>query len=151
MIGVGPDGCRAGWIAIALGESNAFLGAWVSPDVAHAEHVALSTWHASAMVIDIPIGIPDTSARRADVQARAFIGPRRNSVFRTPVRAALEAPDYATARIASISATGGTSLSKQAWALAPKILDVDRRVRTAAIAVREGHPEVTSVASPGKQ
>lgn len=58
MIGVGLDGCKAGWIAIALGEGNAFLGAWVSPDVAHAENVALSTCHASAMVIDIPIGIP---------------------------------------------------------------------------------------------
>ena len=41
--------------------------------------------------IDIPIGLPDTGRRQADVLAYTLVGPRRSSVFMTPVRAALEA------------------------------------------------------------
>ena len=41
-----------------------------------------------ALAIDIPIGIPEAGARPADREARALLGPRRNSVFPAPVRAA---------------------------------------------------------------
>lgn len=143
MIAVGLDGCKAGWVAIALGDGNAFLDAWLSPTVEHAEQVGLSKWQSAAMVIDIPIGIPDRGPRQADVEARKFIGPRRNSVFPTPLRPALESLDYDSARIASVAASGGKSLSKQGWMIAPKILEVDRWVRGASLTVREGHPEVS--------
>ena len=35
-------------------------------------------------MIDVPIGIPDVGPRRADLLARAFVGPRASSVFATP-------------------------------------------------------------------
>jgi len=41
------------------------------------------------VAVDIPIGLPDTGRRRADVQARQAVGGRRSAVFLTPVRAAL--------------------------------------------------------------
>jgi predicted RNase H-like nuclease len=59
------------------------------------------------------------------------------------VRAALEATEYAAARIASVAASG-KSLSKQAWAISDKIREVDAWVRGAQVTVREGHPEVSS-------
>jgi predicted RNase H-like nuclease len=49
------------------------------------------------ITIDIPIGLPDTGSRAADHAARVAVGPRWQSVFLTPIRAALEAPTYAEA------------------------------------------------------
>lgn len=50
---------------------------------------------ASVIEIDIPIGLLETDARRADAAARgALTGRRKSSVFTTPVRAAVEASTY---------------------------------------------------------
>jgi len=43
---------------------------------------------AEAVGVDIPIGLPSKGVRAADAAARAFVGPRRSSVFPTPSRAA---------------------------------------------------------------
>src|SRR5206468_1411244 len=53
---------------------------------------------AQVIGVDIPIGLPESGARPADVAARRFVGPRASSVFTTPQRAVLEAPSYAEAR-----------------------------------------------------
>nr|WP_231640215.1 DUF429 domain-containing protein [Micromonospora sp. NRRL B-16802] len=42
--------------------------------------------HLAVIGIDIPIGLPDTGRRQADVLAYKLVGPRRSSVFMTPVR-----------------------------------------------------------------
>ncbi|NYI42618.1 DUF429 domain-containing protein [Demequina lutea] len=148
MTVLGLDGCKGGWIAIAVDDSG-YVDTFVAPTVAAAESVGVERWGIEAMVIDIPIGIPDTGPRLADVEARRFIKPRHNSVFPTPVRAALEAPDYNAARIASLSASG-KSLSKQAWAISDKIRKVDAWVRGAQVTACEGHPEVSFRAMAGE-
>jgi predicted RNase H-like nuclease len=51
----------------------------------------------AVVAIDIPIGLPDTGRRQADLEARAVVGPRWRSVFLSPVRAALQADDHPTA------------------------------------------------------
>lgn len=79
--------------------------------------------------VDIPVGLPDTGVRQADVLVRRRLGPRASSVFATPVRDALAAPTYAEAREVSIARTGGRSLSAQSYALRAAILDVDGYVR----------------------
>ncbi|WNM23531.1 DUF429 domain-containing protein [Demequina capsici] len=142
MTVLGLDGCKGGWV-VAVADETGFLDAFVAPTIESAERAGIQKWGATVMVVDIPIGIPDTGKRLADTEARKFIKPRSSSVFSTPVRAALEAADYDVARAASIAATGGTSLSKQAWAIGDKILEVDQFARTAAMTVREGHPEVS--------
>ena len=38
----------------------------------------------SAVAVDIPIGLVAAPARQADLAARAFVGPRRSSVFPAP-------------------------------------------------------------------
>ncbi|GIH46945.1 Predicted nuclease (RNAse H fold) [Microbispora rosea] len=80
--------------------------------------------------------------RRADVLARQALGPRWRSVFMTPVRAAIEADDYATAVAVNRRLTG-EGVSRQAFGLKEKLLEVERWVREAGRRVVEIHPELS--------
>lgn len=89
----------------------------------------------------MPIGLPDSSPRACDLQARAFLGSRRSSVFPAPPRACLEATDYADA-LARCRTALGVGLSLQAFHLLPKIREVDALVSPADDrCVAEVHPE----------
>ncbi|MFI2366328.1 DUF429 domain-containing protein [Promicromonospora sp. NPDC019610] len=96
--------------------------------------------------IVIPIGMPDGAGhRQADVLARLAVGPRWPSVFMTPPRAALTAPDYAAA-LEIARRVSGKGISRQAWALGPRILEVDAAVacwtaRRVAEGVGVRHPD----------
>lgn len=92
------------------------------------------------VAVDIPVGLPDTGVRRADVLARRRLGPRASSVFATPVRDALAADTYARAREISVARTGGRSVSAQSYALRSAILDVDGYVRVGAGTASEQAP-----------
>jgi predicted RNase H-like nuclease len=96
---------------------------------------------AEIVAVDIPIGIPESGTRRADEEARKFVGPRSSSVFATPIRAALEAATYAEARGAATAATG-RSVSAQAYALGRRILELDAYAHDDARVI-EVHPEVS--------
>lgn len=135
---VGIDGCKTGWVAVSLegisGVSAHHLRA-ISAVAAEVPDTAVIT-------IDIPIGLPEDGRREADVAARAFLGARRNSVFFTPVRRAVEAATHAEATAASLRATGG-GISQQSFALSQKILEVERWLPSAPCPVFEVHPEVS--------
>lgn len=97
--------------------------------------------------VDIPVGLPDSGVRQADVLVRQRLGPRASSVFATPVREALAAQSYAQAREVSVARTGGRSLSAQSYALRAAILDVDGYLRRPDVdgdrpRVVEVHPEL---------
>ena len=100
------------------------------------------------VAIDIPIGLPDAGPRQADTLARAAVGRRWPSVFKTPVREALHAPDHASA-IAINYRLAGAGVSAQAFALRTKLLQVDAWVRHADLHVVEVHPEVSFAALAG--
>ena len=118
VVAVGVDGCRAGWIAVVLRTTTE---AHYLPTIADLTDVVPD---ATAVAIDIPIGLPDSGRRLADVEARRFLGPRRNSIFFTPVRAALEASPHHLATALSLRLTGW-GISRQSYALAEKILEVE--------------------------
>ena len=105
------------------------------------------------VAIDIPIGLPDRAPRQADLGARELLGPRRASVFETPVRAALEAPDHAEAVEINRAATGRGS-SRQAYGLRHRVLEVDQWLRAEVAgdrpAVYEVHPEVSFARMAGR-
>lgn len=103
---------------------------------------ATSSGPLSVIAIDIPIGLPDTGRRRADLLVRKDVGPRWASVFMTPVRPALEACNYESANAFSLR-LAGEGISRQAFALQPKILQVDRWVRQTRHRVVEVHPEAS--------
>lgn len=96
---------------------------------------------ASAVALDVPIGLPAAGQRRCDRQAHAALGARRSSVFMTPPRHVLEHDRYAAARAAS------PGLTAQAFALISRIRDVDTALRAAGPSIHETviecHPEVS--------
>ncbi len=98
------------------------------------------------VAVDIPIGLPDTSGRLADAEARRVL-VRQGLVDLLDTRAGSRSrpPTYEAARAANLAATyGRTSVSAQAYALREKILQVDAWVRERPGAeVIEVHPEVS--------
>jgi len=92
--------------------------------------------------VDIPIGLPTDGPRQADLLARDRLGPRRSSLFLTPVRDALALPDYAAAVAVQRERTG-QGFSRQAFGLRVKVLEVDAFVRAGGRPVLEVHPELS--------
>ncbi len=133
----GLDAARGGWVAVVT-EDGSFIRAFIAPTFRDA---LAELADAAVIGVDIPIGLPESGARAADVAARAFIGPRRSSVFATPTRAAIECPSYAEARRVL------PSLSAQSYALGTKILDVEADLDDR---VCEVHPEVSFTALAGR-
>ncbi|MFD1931371.1 MULTISPECIES: DUF429 domain-containing protein [Nonomuraea] len=136
---LGVDGCRQGWIGIAVGEEP--VRAYSAAQIVELVSLAAMDGELEVVAIDIPIGLPDRGRREADVLARRAAGARWPSVFMTPTRAALEAEDYVTA-VAINQELAGEGISRQAFALREKLLQVDRWVRQTGQRVVEVHPEV---------
>lgn len=147
---LGVDACQSGWVGVCLrpGEKPVVL---VGRSIAALVELARTSGPVSLVAIDIPIGLPDTGGRQADVLARRELPGKASSVFSTLTRPAYEAETYAEGREAQVVATGGTSASAQAYALRAKILEVDAWVRgRAGIEVIEVHPEVSFARMAGE-
>lgn len=138
----GVDGCRSGWIALIESTETRRITAHVFRTFRDLADVL----NAAVIAIDIPIGLTECHARQCDVLARRHLGPKRgSSVFPAPIRAALTADTYGDAKAASIRAQN-KGISKQAWAIYPKIREVDEVLHAEAAlrnSVVEVHPEVT--------
>jgi predicted RNase H-like nuclease len=146
---LGVDACRTGWVGIALsgGEARAYF----APGIQELAGRAAADGPVLVIAIDIPIGLADAGRRRADVLARKALGGRWPSLFITPVRAAVEAADYQAAA-AENRRLAREGLSRQAFALRAKILDVDQWLQAGSPAparVVEAHPELSFAAMAG--
>ena len=141
---LGLDACRKGWAGIVLADGfspRGVFGRSVDEVVARARALA----SLDVIGIDMPIGLPDRGRRAADVEAKKIAGPRRSSVFLAPVRLAVEASSYVEAARLNRQ-LAGEGLSSQAFALAPRILEVEAWVPTARTEVIEVHPELSFAA-----
>ncbi len=119
MAVLGIDGWRGRWVGALLdGRSVRLLDL---PDAS----AVLAVPDVAVVAIDMPIGLSDDGARACDDAARALLGRAGSSVFPAPVRAVLDAVDYADARARSVEATGGRSLSAQAFQLVRSIRALD--------------------------
>ena len=149
---IGIDGCRAGWFCVTLDEVNGW-SCRVAPD---ARAVGMLVMEADSVLIDIPIGLPDSGpdGRLCDAQARQLLGRgRAASVFSAPARRTLGASCYTNALELNRQATG-RGLSKQAWNIVPKIREIDTLLgdnRVLRGVLRECHPEICFWALNGKQ
>ena len=143
---VGVDACRAGWVGIAL--DGAETRAYFAPGMAELAGRAAADGPVAVIAIDIPIGLPDASRRRADQLAREALGPRWPSLFITPVRAAVEADGYQDAA-AENRQRAGEGLSRQAFALQAKIRDVDQWLRAGSPEPPRAGRELSSAAQVG--
>lgn len=103
--------------------------------------------------VDVPIGLLGRGARNCDLEARRLLGVRRSSVFPAPTRAILTATSHGEAsRIRD--GVEQKRVSIQAWAIVPKVAEVDRYLRAHRVRsdiVREVHPEVSFFFLNGKQ
>jgi len=131
----GVDLAGGGWAVVVL-EENRVVETFRCETFAEALLA-----DARFVAVDIPIGIPDTGTRPADVAARRFVGQRAASVFTTPIRPVLEARTYAEARALAVQLTG-KSISAQSYALRRRILEVDDYAREEERVI-EVHPEVS--------
>ena len=135
---VGIDGCPTGWVGIVLEDGVAPSAVWVTTIA----EVAAQVPDVKVIATDIPIGLPDDETRPADLAARKALGKRWQTAFLTPVRAAIGAPTYDEANQLAREITDA-GISRQAYALRKKILEVDRWISTTSCAVYEVHPELS--------
>ena len=140
----GVDGTPGGWAVViedAAGPAIQKVGAL--SDILHGSEFEI-------VAIDVPIGLLDAyeiGGRACDRAARKLLGRRRgSSVFPAPVRPVLAATSWEDACVRSrTSAPHGKAISKQTFAILPKIREIDELLQTRPElrhVVREVHPEV---------
>ena len=141
---MGLDGCKAGWAGVMVD-----LNGLEAPRRAVFERFQDAfDWGAQVIAVDMPIGFQTQpsgpSGRACERAARQRLGPRRSSVFPSPLRAALAATDYEEANRLN-RAAGGQGLSKQAFNLFPKIREIDALMtpELSRGVIFETHPEVS--------
>ncbi len=138
MIVAGADVWKGKWVVVILDDghfSRGFVAATFAEVVENLNDVAI-------IGVDIPIGLPTGADRRmSDIEARAFVGSRRSSVFFTPpaelldCTSAAEANDLARRLNIPGIAAQTFALKKQILAVQPFAERDDR--------IYEVHPEVS--------
>ena len=145
---VGVDGCKFGWFCVGF-DDNGDYGFAVFGTF---QELLDSVPHAELVLIDIPIGLPEgPGGRECDFAARALIDQanRKRSVFPTPTRQTVKqvkmCPKNFGAAAALARQSSGKGLTRQAFAITPKIAEVDEALRdprrSPKPCVREVHPE----------
>lgn len=156
---VGVDGCPAGWFAAGVDRADEwhfeqfgeFRDLW--------EHLHVDG--VQQILVDVPIGLLEDSVRACDEAARDMLGCRWNSVFRTPVKEAIElkrdeepGEDRHSDASARNDARVGHGITIQAWNITGKIAALDSFFEDADLsldgAVREAHPELAFMAFNGQ-
>ena len=144
---VGVDGCRCGWVSVGFNNDGEYeLKAFFTFDELVEYYNA-----AKLILVDMPIGLPEgAEERHSDPEAKAHLGPRKQTVFRAPTRQAMKhladnPGDREGAKRVQQCITGKL-LTNQTLELMPKINAVDRvmrpRQRNAKPEIREIHPEI---------
>lgn len=141
---LGVDACPGGWVGIVLDRDRA-IGRF-APTLA--ELVGPADDDLRVIAIDIPLGLPDTSVRQADLLVRGALGPRRSSLFMTPVRAAVVASTYDEANAINRRLVG-QGVSRQSFGLHSRILEADEFVVNRPKGVIEVHPELSFATMAG--
>ena len=144
---IGVYGCPAGWFSVGFDRCGGYEVEVFTSFGELVDHYA----DARLVLVDIPIGLPEGPERReCDSLARKLLGRRGSSVFPSPTRqtvehAAANPKDYRGA-LAVERRFAGKGISRQAFAISPKIAEVDAVMRSrdadASPGIREVHPEL---------
>ena len=108
---LGVDWAGGCWVVVKTGDETLIT---TEPSI-------LNVWHeygedVRSILIDIPIGLPESGSRTCDTKARQRLAGRGSTVFLIPSRAVVETDNYEHARKAN-----GDSLGSQSWWLFPRI------------------------------
>jgi predicted RNase H-like nuclease len=143
MNAVGVDVCKAGWFSLCRIDGVARVVPGLFPSFAEMVEQIPGR---SVIAVDIPIGLSEAGSRTCDVAARKALGRGRSgSVFAPPLRPALAAPSWEAASQIT-KQVGGRGLTRQSWALAPRIREVDEVLASRPdlrSRIREVHPELS--------
>jgi predicted RNase H-like nuclease len=139
---VGLDWASNGWVVARLDDAGN-LSVGFAPTV-------WNWWHErdrdpEQVLVDIPVGLAADRRRACDREAQARLGGRAGSVFLTPIRQAVYENGIEAAKARHDERDAGYSISNQAWAIVPRIREVDtflRRTDEVRALVRESHPEL---------
>lgn len=136
---LGVDAYKKGWVAIVLDDGR-FSAAGVAASFGEllAKHAAAS----EVIAVDMPLGLVKEGSRDADTSARDSLpkGGVKSSVFPVPPRDVIETTDWHDA-LALAKQRFGKGITKQLFALAPRIREVDAHVGNERI--HEIHPELS--------
>ncbi len=139
----GIDATRDGWVAVDLNSSSE-----PSIELLSSEHDLLDVVNQSELALcDIPMGLPDGEdiiTRECDRLARRILKYRSCTVFGVPIRAAVYQDSWKHANEVQKRKTG-KGISRQAWAIVPRMIEVDRLLREEPEiqkVFRESHPEL---------
>lgn len=108
----------------------------------------------ATVAVDMPIGLVDAPVREADAAARRRLPGRGSTLFNSPPRAVLDGylagtiSDHIAASTRA-RAVSGKGLSRQAWALVPRIAELDVAVGSGR-ELLEVHPEVAFAEATGE-
>lgn len=149
---LGIDGCKAGWLAVAIDDNgDGSVGVFETAYEALIAHP-----HADRMLIDMPIGLPDSmhKSRECDSIARKLLGKGLGSrVFEPPPRRTLTCETYEEAcRVSEMLI--GKKMSRQTYNIREKIHELDtilRNNRDYVGKLRESHPELAFAALNNRQ
>jgi len=131
----GVDGCKGGWIAVVLDER----GVGEYRVLASAKEIA--RLDADRILIDIPIGLPESGRRASDIAARKLLGAAWPRIFVDARRPLLAFADYEVAN--EWAKRDGNGISRQLWNILPKIGEVDRFMAPSMQRrILEAHPEL---------
>ncbi|HEU5241268.1 MAG TPA: DUF429 domain-containing protein [Ornithinibacter sp.] len=153
---LGVDGCPGGWVGALLVPGAPRPRVVVAPRIAELVETVRAEVDVAVVGIDIPIGLPDSTIRQADVLARRALPGRASSVFTTLTRPAYLAGSRVEADAVN-RGLSGQGVGAQAFALRDRILEVDEWLRARpTVEVVEVHPEVSfttmaGAALPGKR
>lgn len=137
----GVDGCPGGWIVV-----------WHDLDTDEMQWEVVSRLtdllaggrRPLCITVDVPIGLLDEGTRACDSEARRRLPGRTSTVFTAPIRPVFAAGSYEEANAIG-RAVEGKGISKQAWAIVPKVREADEEMReseTLREILREVHPEL---------
>ena len=136
----GVDGCPGGWVAaVQRGQDVEVRLVPLLRELVESERFDL-------IAVDIPLGLTDRGPRKADTEARAFLGPvRGTSVMPAPIRATAYARTRAEADAIrrSIECKG---VGAQTFGIYAKVAEADRLMRESEgsrTTLVEAHPEVS--------
>ena len=131
----GIDGYRRGWLGVWIENEERGFALFNTAT----ELIALN---APMLMIDIPIGLPDSGYRGCDLGARKLLSGAESRVFLGLRRPLLEyLSDYPRAN--AWAKTDGKGLAKHAFAILPKVASVDSVLSPPHQSrFRESHPEV---------
>ena len=142
----GLDGCKSGWLIFYYQDNqyqfqliNSILDATTVFERSH------------KIFVDVPIGLSSLNYNRLiEKQMRKLLKNRSSTVFTPPCREALEQKDYLEANQKNRQITG-KGLSKQAFNIGKKILEVDGFLKTDRnFKLIESHPEICFKILSGK-